>query len=66
MTDERFNQLLRGPLHHPLPMFTLTRLAIALRTVVDATGEAGERALEEHCRSREGLDQRNAMREEES
>ena len=41
MTDERFNKLLRGPLHHPLPMFSITRLAIALRTVVDATGEAG-------------------------
>jgi hypothetical protein len=39
MTDERFNDLLNGPLRHPLPMFTMSRLEIALRA---ATGEAGE------------------------
>ena len=60
MKDERFNQLLLGPLHHPLPMFTMTRLAMALRVVVEVTGEVGEKALEEHCRQREEDDQRKA------
>jgi len=60
MTDERFNQLLQGPLHHPLPMFTLSRLALALRDVVEQTGEVGEKALEEHCRGRQEQDDRNA------
>ena len=35
---------------------TVTRLAIALRAVVDATGEAGEKALEDHCRERQEQD----------
>ena len=56
MTEERFNELLNGPLNHPLPMFVITRLALALRDVVEATGEAGEKALEEHCRQREESD----------
>ena len=42
MTDERFNELLNGPLSHPLPMFSITRLAMALRQVVEETGKAGE------------------------
>jgi hypothetical protein len=50
VTAERFNELLNGPLGHPLPIFAITRLALALRAVVDATGDAGERALEEYCR----------------
>lgn len=58
MTDDRFNQLLAGPLHHPLPMFTTMRLAMALRSVVEDCGEAGERALERHCREREESDRR--------
>jgi hypothetical protein len=60
MTDERFNELLSGPLSHPFPMFTMTRLALALRAVVDATGEAGERALEAHCADRQASDERNS------
>jgi hypothetical protein len=60
MTNERFNQLLNGPLKHPLPMFTMTRLALALRSVVEATGKAGEEALEAYCRAREEQDERNA------
>lgn len=62
MTNERFNELLNGPLSHPMPMFSITRLALALRAVVDATGEAGERALEEHCREREVADRIKARR----
>lgn len=57
MTDERFNQLLNGPLSHPFPAFTITRLIIALRVVVDATGKKGEEALEEHCRARQEKDE---------
>lgn len=60
MTNERFNQLLNGPLHHPLVSFTLTRLALALREVVEATGQAGEDALERHCAEREADDNRKA------
>jgi len=56
MTTNEFNKLLQGPLSHPLPMFTLQRLIIALKVVVDATGEAGERALREHCQAREEND----------
>jgi len=56
MTSERFNQLLNGPLSHPLPVFTLSRLSLALYAVVQATGEAGDKALEDHCREREEQD----------
>jgi hypothetical protein len=56
MTVDRFNQLLAGPLFHPLPMFTTTRLALALKHVVDQTGEAGEKALEDWCADREEAD----------
>lgn len=59
MTDQQFIKLLTGPLHHPLIMFQLSRLAIALRAVVEATGEAGERALLEHCQQREEKDHRD-------
>jgi len=56
MTNERFSELLNGPLSHPMPMFQISRLAIALRAVVEATGAAGERALEEHCAQRDAQD----------
>lgn len=52
MTSERFNQLLNGPLSHPLPMMAITRLALALKIVLDAGGPEAEKALEEHCRER--------------
>jgi len=48
VTDERFNELLRGPLHHPSIAFTVSRLALALKTCVDVSPEA-ERALEAYC-----------------
>jgi hypothetical protein len=54
MSHERFNELLAGPLHHPLPHFIVSRLVLALKHVVDATGDAGEKALEEYCAAREG------------
>ena len=60
ITSERFNALLNGPLYHPMPMFIITRLAMALRKVVDATGEAGVNALEAYCRERERQDEEHA------
>jgi hypothetical protein len=63
MTEERFNELLNGPLSHPLPMFAATRLALALLAVVEATGDAGEKALEEHCRMRQQQDEQKARDE---
>ena len=57
MTDDRFNELMQGPLYHQVPMFTITRLALALRCVVEATGEAGERALESYCEERQQRDE---------
>ena len=61
MTDKRFNELLAGPLHHPLPQFTLMRLAMALRSVVDKTGKAGEEELERYCRMRQDADEKRAQ-----
>lgn len=57
MTDERFNELLNGPLHHPLVPFVISRLALALRSVVEATGAAGEKALESYCAARQAQDE---------
>ena len=56
MSDERFNELLNGPLFHTLVPLQITRLSLALRAVVDATGAAGARALESHCAARERKD----------
>lgn len=56
MTDERFDELVNGPLSHPLLPFAITRLALALRHVVEATGRAGEQALEQHCAERQSAD----------
>jgi hypothetical protein len=38
----------------------MTRLMLALRAVVEKTGEVGDKALEEHCADREEQDQENA------
>jgi len=57
VTDERFNELLNGPLSHPMPMFAITRLAMALRTVVQETGAIGDTALERYCRERQDRDE---------
>jgi len=64
MTNERFNELLEGPLHHHLIPFTLTRLALALRAVVEATGAAGDKALEDFCVDRDARDQSAADAEQ--
>lgn len=52
MTNERFNELLNGPLAHPMMPFMITRLALALRAVLEATGKAGDDALEAYCAAR--------------
>lgn len=61
MSTERFNELLNGPLSHPLVPFAITRLALALRAVIDATGPAGVKALEDHCLGRELQDAMSGM-----
>lgn len=53
MDDLKFRNLVNGPLSHPLPHFTVLRLILALKCVVDATGDAGERALDEYCTERD-------------
>ncbi len=57
MTNERFYELLNGPLHHDLIPFTITRLALALRAVVEACGDAGAHALEDYCAARQEQDE---------
>lgn len=59
MTDERFNQLVNGPLGHFLPSFRITRLALALRDVIESCPEA-EQAFERHCADREKRDREAA------
>jgi hypothetical protein len=56
MTDERFNELMNGPLDHPLGVCRISRLLLALREVVEATGDKGEQALERYCAEREQRD----------
>ncbi len=56
MTDKEFNGLINGPLSHPLVLLRLNRLMIALRVVLKATGEAGDKALREHCAQRDKRD----------
>ena len=56
MTNNRFKELLNGPLAHPLPTLAIARLVLALRAVVKETGAAGDQALEKYCRQREAHD----------
>ncbi len=56
MTDDEFNRLLNGPLAHPIIMMRLNRLSIALRVVLKATGESGDKALRDHCAERDRRD----------
>jgi hypothetical protein len=60
MTDEHFTELLNGPLSHPIAPFTISRLVMALRYVLERTGKAGADALDEYCRERQAQDERNA------
>jgi hypothetical protein len=56
MTDERFNELVNGPLSHPVGPLFMLRLANALRMVVERCGGAGDAALEAHCKEVEAMD----------
>ena len=56
ITDDEFNELLNGPLMHPMPMFTIQRLALALRMVLEAGGEPAAQALRSYCADRERRD----------
>jgi hypothetical protein len=57
MSTEEFNRHLAGALHHPFPMFVITRLSLALKHVVDATGATGEQALRDWCARRDAQDE---------
>jgi hypothetical protein len=61
MTDERFNELMYGPLSHPLLPFRFTRLMLALRAVVDSSPEA-EKAFEQYCCELDRLERRGEQR----
>jgi len=56
MTDKRFLELLRGPLNHPVPFCYISRLALALRALVEMTGARGEQALEDYCANSAHMD----------
>ncbi len=56
MTRDRLEELLTGPLAHPLPRVRIRRLVIALCALVQATGDAGDAALEAHCATRHERD----------
>jgi hypothetical protein len=63
MTDERFNYLVNeGALAHPLIAFRMTRLALALKYVVDGCGKQGADMLEAWCESRNEQDERNGIK----
>lgn len=66
MTDERFAELLHGPLHHPLVPFVITRLTRALQFVVTQTGPAGEQALEQFCAYQDDQDRQRTLFEEDA
>ena len=53
MTDTEFNRLLDGPLQHPLIALRISRLAMALRSVVEQCGEHGSSALRAYCAARQ-------------
>jgi hypothetical protein len=56
MDMNRFNELVNGPLGHPIPLFAITRLVGALWHLLNQTGERGEKALEAYCRLQEESD----------
>ena len=49
MKLERFNELLRGPLSHPMPLFHISRLARALQFIVDHDNPKADKDLEIFC-----------------
>lgn len=57
MDTEELNELLDGPLNHPLLAHRINRLALALLHVVIVTGEQGAEALRDFCVEMEAKDQ---------
>ena len=49
LSDDKWNELLNGPLYHPALPFTIMRRLRALRFVVDCTGDVGQKTLLDHC-----------------
>jgi hypothetical protein len=49
MNNERFVELIQGPLSHPSQPVMHMRLVGALRTLVEVAGKSGEKALEDFC-----------------
>jgi len=49
MENGRLNELVNGPLAHPLITMRINRLVVALHTVVQECGEQADKALEEVC-----------------
>ena len=49
MNTPRFAELVKGPLCSTVAEIRNVRLLLALKAVVEATGAAGEKALEDHC-----------------
>jgi hypothetical protein len=60
ISNERFNELLNGPLTGPTIQFTTLRLAQALRHVVEGTGAQGVKILEDYCEARQKQDEEKA------
>jgi hypothetical protein len=60
MSDDEFMRLINGPLNHPMGLFKISRLVLALRAVVEMTGEKGEAALRAYCEAREARDKDQA------
>ncbi len=56
LTDAEFNRMLAGPLAHPMPMFVITRLSLALRCVVEEMGGEAAEVLRAYCQGREERD----------
>jgi hypothetical protein len=60
MTEDRFNYLMNeGALSHQLLPFRITRLALALKYVVDGCGKQGSDLLEAWCQARDEQDRHN-------
>ena len=57
---KRFNELLNGPLYHPMMPFVITRLQHALLAVALSSDDAWQ-ALERHCAERDRQDRDQAV-----
>jgi hypothetical protein len=60
ISNNRFNELLNGPLAGPAIEFSLLRVVQALRYVVEGLGAPAVKILEDYCEAREEQDKGNA------